>query len=142
MAWARLDDSFHVNPKIVGLSLEAVGLYTLALTYCAQQLTDGLVPGAWAKTQGGSRAKRIIGELLKPCGPSQQPLWIPEGHDYLIPDYLDFNPSREQVQRDRREISAVKSAAGRKGAEARWHRNGRRDGSEIAEPMAVGVANE
>ncbi len=112
MPWARLDDRFHVNPKVVGLSIEAVGLYVLALSYCADQLTDGRVPGGWAKTLGGSRAKRIIGELV------DHDLWQAVEGDWLVHDYLDFNPPREQVLRERSELSAKRAAAGRRGAEA------------------------
>jgi hypothetical protein len=121
----RIEDSFHVNPKIVGLSLEAVGLYALALSYCAQQLTDGHVPGGWAKTHGGSRAKRVISELLEPRPPSMRALWVAEGRDYVIPDYLEFQPAREQVLRERSEISAKRAEAGRRGAQARWGKDNR-----------------
>lgn len=40
----RVDDGFGNHPKTVGLSLEAIGLWTLAGAWSMRYLTDGHVP--------------------------------------------------------------------------------------------------
>jgi hypothetical protein len=45
MPHAALDLSFHSNPKVLSAGLAAKGLYAMSLSYWADHLTDGLVPG-------------------------------------------------------------------------------------------------
>jgi hypothetical protein len=52
MAWARLDDKFHSDPKILAAGNAAVGLYARSIAYCADHLTDGVVERTWAKQNG------------------------------------------------------------------------------------------
>ena len=64
-------------------------------------------------------------------------------HGYLIHDFPDFQPSRDDVVADRSAGHEAKSRAGRKGAEARWGKkqDGNPNGTEIAEPIAVPMAD-
>jgi hypothetical protein len=93
MTWARIDDNAHAHPRILQAGLEANGLFFRALSYCSHYLTDGFIPNEWAEAQGGKRpvTKLVNVGLLEPI----------EG-GYRIHDYLDRNPSREQVQEERR----------------------------------------
>jgi hypothetical protein len=113
MSWARLDDSFIDHPKMVGLRLELVGLWAKALAYCGRHLTDGAIQRALLPQLAGvsePRAVKLAEELVK-AG-----LWEHAGTDYLVHDYLDWNPSRREVlaERERR------SRAGQAAARARW----------------------
>lgn len=113
MSWGRLDDSFFDHPKVVGLRLELIGLWAKGLGYCGRHLTDGAIRRALLPQLTGfplSRATRLADELVK-AG-----LWEPAGADYLVHDYLDWNPSRREVlaERERR------SRAGQTAARARW----------------------
>lgn len=113
MPWAALDDEFHSHPKILQVGNAGAGLFARALSYCAAHLTDGFVPDGFVRqaTEGKVALARKVEEGH---------LWRRVEGGYEIPDYLQFNPSREQVAAKRSEISQKRSIAGRKGAEARW----------------------
>jgi hypothetical protein len=92
--WVKLDDGFWSDPVIDHLGNEAAGVFARMLSYCGQHLTDGKVsPGA---VRYITRKQRVL-DGLEGYG-----LIVPNGEGYLIPDYLKFNPSREQVEEKRR----------------------------------------
>lgn len=139
MAWAKLDDKFHSHPTTWIVGLEANGLFCRAISYCADQLTDGFVPEEWAYAQvpairGNRDSHGLIGKLVN-AG-----LWDRIEDGWHIPGYLDFNPSRDEEMARRKEISAQRSEAGKRGAAATW--GGKRNGKGNGKPMANGGANE
>lgn len=92
MPWFRLDDDFHSHPKVRDAGNCAVGLWVRCGTYAAHYLTDGYVAGDIAGELGSRReADRLV----------DAELWVPNGAGFIIPDYLEYNPSAEQVRRDR-----------------------------------------
>lgn len=109
MAWVKLDDKFHSHRKVRRAGLAAVGLHCRAMSYTADERLDGHVDLPWVKEVGGAQAMRLA-QALVDAG-----LWETNGDGWVIHDYLDFNPSGA-------EISAKRSAAGKKGAEARWNK--------------------
>jgi hypothetical protein len=92
MPWFRLEDSFANNPKVTRAGNAATGLWVRCATYSAQYLTDGHIPADVAR--GFGRPREIT--ALVDSG-----LWVDNGDGYLMPDYLDYNPSREQVLAER-----------------------------------------
>jgi hypothetical protein len=92
VSFAALDDKFHSHPKVLIAGNAAAGLYARSLAYCADQLTDGFVPEAWASSCG-SRAE--IASLLA------SKLWRKRRGGFVLPDYLEFNPSRADVLQKR-----------------------------------------
>lgn len=128
MPFALLDDKFHSNGKVMAAGNAGAGLYARALSYCADHLTDGFVPDAWARHAG---TKTLVDKLTKTG------LWRPvlgensftirktkgvdltitvTGKGFFIPDYLEHNPTRAEVEAKRK----TKAEAGRKGAHKRW----------------------
>lgn len=103
MPWVKLDDSFHSHPKVVGAGTEAVGLYVLALTYSSHHLTDGHVPLAWVRQAAGAKARKLAGRLV------EHGLWTENGTGWVIHDYHEYQPTREQVQARRRKDSERKA---------------------------------
>jgi hypothetical protein len=97
MAWARFDDQFYDHPKVLSLdpalALQCVGLQLLATCWCSKQLSDGVLPASLPSRLGANR--KIVAELVR-VG-----MWEDGGTEYIIHDYLDYNPSREQVEADR-----------------------------------------
>lgn len=93
MPWFRLDDSFHSHPKVIAVGNEAVGLYVRCGTYAAQHLTDGLVPEHVVLLYG---SRELADTLVR------AKLWRRTRGGWQIHDYLAYNPSKEQVQRDRK----------------------------------------
>lgn len=97
MPWVRIDDDFHGHPKVLAAGLAGAGLYTRALSYCGKYLTDGYVPDTWV-------AAAIAGERRDtPRRVEAAGLWqrAPDGRGWLIPDFLEFNPSAKDVKLDR-----------------------------------------
>ena len=103
MPWARLDDRFHDHPKIVGLPHAAVGVYALGLSYAASQLTDGVLP---KRVVAGWRDATAVRKLV------DAGLWESAPGGYRIHDYLDWNPSRDQVIADRAKAAERKRKRG------------------------------
>lgn len=111
MSWARLDDRFHGNPKVLRAwhsEPAAVGLYVMGITYCAQHETDGLIHDWFVLSVVQAKALRArLVRVLVDVG-----LWVESEGGWEIPDYLDYNPSREQLEakrareRDRRSAAA------------------------------------
>ena len=105
MTWVRLDDQYHNHPKVLGLSDAAYRLHTGAICYCAEFLTDGLLPAGWI------REKRP--DLVAECVSAR--VWDRhEDGSYWVHDYLDYNPSGAQV-RSAREQERDRKAAWRAG---------------------------
>ena len=113
MAWAKLDDRFHSNPKIARVwhtCPDAIGLYVMSITHCSQHETDGKVDEYFivGLVPDLSRREEITRSLL------DAGLWtIAEAGAYQIPDYLDFNPSHAE-QEKRRKTEKARKAKGRK----------------------------
>ena len=90
MPWFRLDDGFHHHPKVRHAGNCAVGLWVRCATYSAQYLTDGHIDTDVANS---TATDREIDRL------TAAHLWIPDDNGFLIPDYLDYNPSAEAGRR-------------------------------------------
>jgi hypothetical protein len=106
MAFARLETSILNHPKFLPLmrvdvrantALAALGLWTLGLAYTSDQLSDGRVPKAWVATRVRPNVAKRSAEQLISLG-----LWEDRGDHYLIHDYLEWNPSSQQIKADRR----------------------------------------
>ncbi|RLK47639.1 hypothetical protein C7474_2234 [Microbacterium telephonicum] len=125
MPWFKVDDQFWSHPKVVELSADAVALWVRAGSYAAQHLTDGKVTTGALRMLGGAR--EIADELVLGG------LWDQvDNRTWQFRDWFDYQPTAEEVA-DRR---AKRSAAGKKGAESRWH--GKSDGNPMANAMADG----
>lgn len=105
MTWVQIDDQFPEHRKIAGLSDAAFRLHFSGIAYCSRQLTDGLietdaVPTLVRKYKPAALAELVERGLWKPIGmPGQKPAV------YEIHDYLQWNPSREQVMARRQKAS-------------------------------------
>ena len=123
MPWFRLDDSFHSHPKVIAAGNEAIGLYVRCGAYAAQHLTDGFIPEHVALLYGSA----TLADTLV-----QTKLWRRARGGWRMPDYLDFNPSREQVVDKRK----VRAEAGRKGGVASGKSRSKHEanGSGLLEP--------
>jgi len=117
MAWARLDDQFWSNPKIIAAGNQAAGIFARALCYCSANDTDGFVPAPIGRQIGGKGAsiERLISARLwtkaepgdvflitgrKDSGRRKLPdveVTI-EAHGYYIRDYLHYNRARTDAR--------------------------------------------
>jgi hypothetical protein len=115
MSWAKLDDQFYDHPKVSSISQKyltsAVGLYCLALCWCANQLTDGRIPKPQVSRLTGGICNgnvKSVQELVR-VG-----LWVDAGDEYVIHDYLQYNPSRAKVLEERESAKRRRSASGKR----------------------------
>ena len=97
MPWVKLDDQFFSHPKVIDRSKDAKLLYMASLTYCAANLTDGYLSPA---------ALRLAAAMVDvPAGVAQElvsaGLWTRCENGYQIHDYLEYNPSAEEVKQQR-----------------------------------------
>jgi hypothetical protein len=111
MSWARFDDRFHGNPKVLRAWHDqpaSVGLYVMSVTYCAQHETDGLVHDWFVASLVPRKPERakLTGVL------ERGRLWVSVDEGWQIPDYLDFNPSRRDIE-SRRIRDAERKRRGR-----------------------------
>jgi hypothetical protein len=100
LPWARFDDDLLTNDKYVGVSAEAKLLWHTSIIYCAKNLTDGLVRSpvvlALGRMAGIADVPTIKAELV------EARLWEDAEGGITVHDYLEYNPTREQVLKDRR----------------------------------------
>ncbi len=95
MAWVRIHDGALTHPKIVGLSDSAFRLWVWGLSYCQQHLTDGWIPPA------------ALPAKSKPDALVAARLWASAAQGgFDVHDYLDWNDSRETVQKKRDSLRA------------------------------------
>ena len=115
MPYLNLDDNFADHPKVDGLSDGAFRLHVAGMLYTSKHMLDGFVPASRVPRLTRTYRPRFLAELMG------ERIWLPADAGYTIHDYLDWNRSREQIEADRERIRKARSAAGKKGAKARWH---------------------
>ena len=99
MAWVKLDDAFHTNHKAVLAGLDGRALYIAGLCWCARNLTDGYIDKRALPTVAAlAGVEPSIADTISAVDVG---LWVDHGNRYHVPDYLDFNPSRQQVIAER-----------------------------------------
>lgn len=127
MSWLRLDDGFADGPKISHLTDAQAWRWVRVLLYCARFETDGHVPEPVLKREGlwRIRADLVRFELLDDR--VENGLWV---HDFL-----DYNPSHEDKERERERWREYKRAS-RNGDDV--HGGHSRDSRERQDPSAQG----
>lgn len=97
MAWGKVDDKLHDHAKAHAAGKAAMGVWVMALSWSADNLTDGFVPrrvlGRWGT---GSDAKRLatVG-LWDEATRDGEPGW-------QFHDWAHYQPTRSDVQERRR----------------------------------------
>ncbi len=116
MTWLRVDDQISYAAATVQAGNAAMGAWLRMSAWSAAQLADGIVPTAVAHTMAASRELAAL---------VNAGLVVEREDAYEIVGYLETNPSREQVQRERE----ARRAGGRFGASRRWGSDGSTHGS-------------
>ena len=111
-----VDDCMDTHPKIEQLSDRAYRLHMAGLQHCARNMTDGLVS---APTIRGLKArlkasKKHFDELV------DSGCWQPyRNGSFVILSYLEYNPSKAEVERKRSDRAAAGRLGGLRSGEAR-----------------------
>lgn len=95
--WAKVDDGWWCHPKVIGLSLEASGLWVRALSWSCAQRRD-TIPTAFLPMVGASET--IANELV------DSGLWISDPEGWRIHDWNEYQTLT---------VSERRAEAGRKG---------------------------
>lgn len=100
MTWFKVDDQLHKHKKGRVAGVAAMGLWTLAGSWCAAELSDGFVP-AMVCAQWSPAYKKLARSLVS------SGLWSEfekDGEDgWLFHDWSEYQPSSARVRQDRRE---------------------------------------
>lgn len=97
MSWVKLDDRFPSHRKIALLSDRAFRLHVSALCWCAENLTDGHISDRELPLVAHVRGLKATAKQLEDAG-----VWDRVEGGWLVHDYLDYNPSRDQVLAERK----------------------------------------
>lgn len=136
MAWVKLDDHFAEHPKIATAGPLAGWLHVCALCYCNRHLTDGFIParvlgtlvdftGINDEANGEAKPKQLASVLLA-VG-----LWEAAEGGYLIHDYLDYNPSRDEVIATREKRAEAGRIGGKRSGLARNEAKPKQNASNV-----------
>ena len=105
MPWIKIDDQFSDHPKIVQAGPLAGFLYIAGLCYAGRYLTDGFIPrGQVRKLIDTDNVTPLVTALVT------AELWDECDGGYQIHDYLEYNPSGEQVKAERKAAAARQKA--------------------------------
>lgn len=115
MPWAKIDDRFYLNPKVMRAGLEGRALYIAGLVHAAGGLTDGII------AQDVITRLAVLADVTDVTGATERlvalNLWEETEGGYLIHDYLEYNPTREHMQ----QVRQVRADAGRLGGRPPKH---------------------
>ncbi|UYM26624.1 hypothetical protein SEA_BAUER_75 [Arthrobacter phage Bauer] len=97
MSWFKVDDGFHSSRKVLSIPkrarFAAVGLWTVAGSWSADQLTDGFVPdymlGVWGAPPSAPQSLVDAG------------LWERTSGGYLFRKWHEYQPSKQDVDAER-----------------------------------------
>lgn len=95
MSWFKVDDGFLTHPKVYGIKSGPLALWLRAGVWCAGELTDGAIPDRALRGLGAKPAH--VADLVA------RGLWEPTENGFVFHDWLDYQPSREQILKSRTE---------------------------------------
>lgn len=121
MSWVKVDDKAWSHPKLVGLHPNALRLWLFGLCWCNQHETDGHIPLGVLGLLGG---KARDAEALVKAG-----LWYADDMGWEVHQYLNYQPSKEQLDAKRNATAARVTA----------HRERNRNG--VGNGVTSGVSN-
>lgn len=131
MTWFKVDDKLHDHRKARQAGLEALALWTLAGSWCADNLTDGFVPGdiltRWTK-KSVSLAHRLVDVGLWDEDTEQGEV------GYRFHDWKKYQPTRSEVEQIRDKRAAAGRAGGLASARAKAEAGAQAESNEPATP--------
>ena len=97
MPWFKVDDKLHSAPKLLSIPrkfrLSALGLWTIAGSWSADQLTDGRIPDYMVEEWGGT--KTLIDWLVK-AG-----LWVKVEDGTEFKNWGEYQPTKADIEAER-----------------------------------------
>ena len=97
MPWFKVDDSLHSSKKLLAIPrrhrLAAIGLWTIAGSWSADQLEDGIIPDYMVEEWGGTKT---VVDCLVTAG-----LWERAGGAVKFRNWAEYQPTKADVERER-----------------------------------------
>lgn len=97
-SWIRWDVDYFTNPKAITAGVEGRALHMASACWSGMHATDGYVPAdavrvlcMWADVPQRKALDRVV----------DSGLWVANGTGFVLPGYLERNPSRADVERER-----------------------------------------
>ena len=125
--WVKLDDGWDEHPKILSVSEPAILMWIRAITYANRNKTGGYIPrGVLHKLTPSADSAALADELADVRAPGcKGGLFdrIESGAGFRVHDYEKYQPAQDtDAERGQGagDLSAKRSAAGKRGAAARW----------------------
>lgn len=143
MTWTKLDDGIFDHPKMLRAGEDAANLYVRALVYCNKHLTDGRIFPEVLATLTRRRDVAVLAQRLVDVAAWES---HPDG-GWIVHDFHAHNPTAEEVNARRAEISRKRAEAGKRGgiasAAARSNEANPKQGASKPEatPKQPGEAN-
>ena len=98
MAWFKVDDGLHASKKLLRIPrqhrLAALGLWTIAGSWSANQLTDGHVPDYMVDEWGGTQ--ELVDWLVR------SELWSLAEDGAQFNNWAEYQPTKAEVEDERR----------------------------------------
>ncbi len=130
MTWVALDDQIFSNKKVARCDAHAKLLYVAGLVYCGNQLTDGYIHQDTLPLLAGMIAIDLANAKQSASKLCSTGLWVAIDEMWHVPDYLDYNPSKDEVLHKK----AVRAAAGKAGGLANAKAKAKQNASKIVPP--------
>lgn len=93
MTWFKIDDDFFFHPKVIAAGNSAIGLFVRCGSWSSNHLTNGFIPDKVIEMFGcDADITRLIEVGL---------LEEADTAGYLMPAFLDYNPSADEVKATR-----------------------------------------
>ncbi len=131
MPWVLFDDQYPIHRKVAGLSDTAFRLHSAAIFWCRRNGTDGFVSEedldqvcAQVRTPARFAAECVRrgtwhdAGFACPSGNCPAPM---EGKGWVIHDYLEYQPTKDETEVARKKGQEQKSSGGKLGNHRRWH---------------------
>lgn len=126
MTWFKVDDNFALHPKALLAGNAALGGWTRAGAWCAQQLTDGQIPAGILPSLG---IRTRDAEALVKAG-----LWERTEAGYRFHAWEEYQPTRSEIEADR-------AATRKRQQEWRDRQRDIRDRNAVTNGVGNGVTN-
>lgn len=111
MSWVRVTDDATLHPKVVAVGLAGWGFFVASLCYANHYLTDGMIPiRALPAVFPGISPKRALTIAVELVSVG---LWEKRDEGWVIHDYHQYQPTREEEIAERAARHAQRWAAGK-----------------------------
>jgi hypothetical protein len=127
MPWIRLDDQFPDHPKVIAAGPMAAWLHVCGIGYCNRLLTDGLIPKGQVRKLADADDAMALATRLVEVG-----LWEEVEGGYRIHDFLDYQPSAEQVKAERADNAK---------RQHEWRERKKQERNAVTNTVTDGVSN-